>query len=72
MVLYLKIYLQNIIMRKSVSDTLTKKILHDIRNLNNLDENMLRQINQMSHEDKMEIIKTLNDMAQYLKEFIQA
>ena len=71
MVLYLKIYLQNIIMRKSVSDTLTKKILHDIRNLNNLDENMLRQINQMSHEDKMEIIKTLNDMAQYLKEFIQ-
>ena len=72
MVLYLKIYLQNIIMRKSVSDPLTKKILHDIRNLNNLDENMLRQINKMSHEDKMEIIKTLNDVAQYLKEFIQA
>jgi len=49
---------------------LFKKYIHDIRNLKALDKEMLRNIRDMSTEEKMNIIIALNDIVEYLKEIL--
>ena len=46
---------------------LLKKYIHDIRNINVLDEEMLNNIRIMSDDDKMNIIIALNDVIKHLK-----
>ena len=43
-------------------DKLFRKYLHDIKNMKTIDKEMLNNIRNMSHENKMEIIKTLNEI----------
>jgi hypothetical protein len=45
---------------------LFKMYLHDIRNLKILDKEMINNIRNMSNEDKMDIIITLNDVIEGL------
>lgn len=47
---------------------LFRKCLHDIRNMNKIDKEMIFNIKNMSNEDKMEIIIACLDVIDYLKE----
>jgi hypothetical protein len=49
----------------SVTD-LHRRYLHDIRNLKILDKEMINNIRNMSNEEKMDIIITLNDVIEGL------
>ena len=51
----------------SYYDELSKKYVHDIRNMNILNKEMMKNIYNMSHEQKMKIIEALNDMNEYLQ-----
>jgi len=47
---------------KLIEQELHKKYIHNIRNLKPLNKEMINNIYNMCHEDKMEIIKSLNDV----------
>ena len=47
------------------------KYVHDIRNLNTLNKEMLNNIRNMSDEKKMEIIIALNDVVDHLKIYFE-
>jgi hypothetical protein len=51
-----------------VKDKLLQKYIHDIRNMEKLTKEMIFNISNMSHEDKMNIILIQNDVIQTLKE----
>ena len=53
------------------SNDLFNKILHDIRNMKTLDNEMINNIRNMSDEDKMDIIIALNDVVVHLKEILE-
>ena len=53
-----------------ISD-LCKKYIHEIRNMKLLDKGMLSNIRDMSHEEKMDIIISLNDVIEYIKDAIE-
>ena len=48
----------------------TNRVIHDIRNMRPIDEQMLNEIRKMSEEDKMEIIAVCNQIIQLLVETI--
>ena len=50
---------------------LCKKYIHEIRNMNLLDKEMINNIRNMSNEEKMNIIISFNDMVGYIKEIIE-
>jgi hypothetical protein len=50
---------------------LLRKYLHDIRNIKLLDKEMINNIRNMSNEEKMDIIITLNNVVENLKSFIE-
>ena len=50
---------------------LLRKYLHDIRNIKLLDKEMINNIRNMSNEEKMDIIITLNNVVEKLKSFIE-
>ena len=47
------------------------KYLHDIRNMKTLDKEMIKNIRNMSNEEKMYIILSFNDVVENLKSFIE-
>ena len=47
---------------KLIEHELYKKYIYNIRNLKPLNKEMINNIYNMCHEDKMEIIKSLNDV----------
>jgi len=53
------------------SNDLINKILHDIRNMKTLDNEMINNIRNMSDEDKMDIIILLNEVVVHLKEILE-
>ena len=44
-----------------------KKIIHEIRNIRFLDNKMINDISELSHDEKMEIIITFNVVLDTLK-----
>lgn len=52
---------------KNSDDELFRKCLHDIRNMKELNNEMIIKIDNMSHKDKLEIILTFNEVLQALK-----
>lgn len=50
---------------------LFRTYLHDIRNMKTLDREMIRNIRNMSNDDKMDIILTMNDVINGLKAFLE-
>lgn len=50
---------------------LCKKYLHEIRNMKSLDKEMINNIRNMSNEEKMNIILSLNEMFEYLKNMFE-
>ena len=53
--------------KESIS-SLCKKYIHDIRNLNCCDKEMLSNIRDMSCEEKMYIILAFNDVVEHVKD----
>jgi len=49
---------------------LTSKIIHEMKDYIPLTVERLRQISELSHEDKMKLIQTLDEMVQSLVKFI--
>ena len=47
-----------------------KKCLHDIRNMKKLDKERIQNIRNLSHEEKMDIIITFNDVVEHMKEIL--
>lgn len=47
-----------------------RKYIHDIRNMKELNEEMINNIYHMTNEEKLEIILTFNDVVQGLKGLI--
>ncbi len=47
------------------------KIIHDIRNMRELTKEMIQQICNMSHEEKMQIIITYNEVLMSVDELLQ-
>jgi len=52
------------------ASVLCKKYIHDIRNMKSLDKEMINNIRNMSNEEKMNIIISLNDILEYMKDLI--
>ena len=50
---------------------LFRTYLHDIRNMKTLDREMISNIRNMSNDDKMDIILTMNDVINGLKAFLE-
>jgi BRCT domain type II-containing protein len=50
--------------------TQVRKYIHDIRNIKLLSNDELDNISEMSHNDKMELIKTYNAVMDTLKELL--
>ena len=50
---------------------LFRTYLHDIRNMKTLDREMIRNIRNMSNDDKMDIILAMNDVINGLKAFLE-
>lgn len=46
---------------------LYKKCIHNIRNMDPLDEEMISNIHNMSNEEKMNIIISFNEMIKYIE-----
>jgi hypothetical protein len=60
----------NLIKKKKIEpndSNLCIKYIHEIRNFNVLDEEMIDNIRLMTNEEKMNIITSLNDIFDYLK-----
>jgi len=51
-------------------NSLLNQIIHDIKDIVPLTPERVRQISQLSHEEKMEIITVFNDVTQSLMGFI--
>ena len=51
-------------------NSLLNQIIHDIKDTVPLTPERVRQISQLSHEEKMEIITVFNDVTQSLMGFI--
>jgi hypothetical protein len=45
--------------------------MHEIRNMKPLDTEMINNIRNMSNEEKMNIIISLNEMIKYVKDIIE-
>ncbi len=52
------------------SNHIIRKIIHDIRNYKKFDNDMLEEINNLNHEDLMEIIKTYNNIIDNVNEVL--
>ena len=52
-------------------NSLFRKYLHDIRNMQILDKEMINKIRSMSNEEKMEIIIAFNDVVEGIKILIE-
>ena len=50
---------------------LLRTYLHDIRNMKTLDREMIRNIRNMSNDEKMDIILTMNDVIDGLKALLE-
>ena len=50
---------------------LCKRYIHDIRNIKSLDKEMINNIRNMSNEEKMNIIISLNDVVEYVKGILE-
>ena len=50
---------------------LCKKYIHEIRNIKSLDKEMINNIRNMSNEEKMNIIISLNEMIEYVKNMLE-
>ena len=50
---------------------LYKRYIHDIRNIKPLDKEMINNIRNMSNEEKMNIIISLNDVVEYIKGILE-
>ena len=56
---------------KKNNKKILKKYIHVIRNINPLDDNMIKDIRNMSDEDKMEIIISFNAVVENVFSFIK-
>ena len=56
---------------KKNSKKILKKYIHVIRNINPLDDNMVKDIRNMSDDDKMEIIISFNAVVENVFSFIK-
>ena len=50
---------------------LFRTYLHDIRNMKTLDREMIRNIRNMSNDEKIDIILTMNDVIDGLKALLE-
>ncbi len=50
-----------------VTDKVFYSILHEIRNMKPLTPEMMRSINDMTSDDKMEIIRAYQDVVEFVK-----
>jgi hypothetical protein len=50
---------------------LCKRYMHEIRNMKPLDTEMINNIRNMSNEEKMNIIISLNEMIKYVKDIVE-
>ena len=50
---------------------LYKRYIHEIRNIKPLDKEMINNIRNMSNEEKMNIIISLNDVVEYVKDILE-
>ena len=57
-------------MMKNNNKTELSQIIHQIRNLKILNNDNIRNINSMSHDDKIQIIITYNAVIERLKDLI--
>jgi hypothetical protein len=48
-----------------------RRYLHEVRNMKTLDKEMINNIRNMSHEDKMDIIIAFNDVVETLKVYLE-
>jgi len=55
---------------KDCDARLIHKCIHDVKNMKNLNSEMINTIHNMCDHDKMNIIRILNDVVQSLKEVI--
>lgn len=53
------------------NDIFVKKIIHEIRNMKPLDNNIIDSISNLSNDDKMIIIMEYNIVVGKLKQFIE-
>lgn len=58
-------------MYKNYKNELLRKYIHDIRNMKELNKEMINNICKMTNEEKLEIILILNDVVQALKELLE-
>lgn len=68
---YKRQYIINNTKKINNENKLLKKYIHDIRNIRILNKEMLNDIDIMTHEEKMCIIITLNDVIDSIKYFIE-
>jgi hypothetical protein len=57
-------------MKNTNTKTELSQIIHQIRNLKLLNNDTIRNINSMSHDDKIQIIITYNSVIERLKDLI--
>ncbi len=57
-------------MKNTNTKTELSQIIHQIRNLKLLNNDTIRNINSMSHDDKIQIIITYNNVIERLKDLI--
>ena len=50
---------------------LCKRYIHEIRNMKPLDKEMINNIRNMSNEEKINIIISLNDVIKYVKDILE-
>lgn len=53
------------------SNKICKKVIHDIRNFKKFDNNILEEINNLNHEELMEIIKAYNNVMDNINDIIE-
>jgi hypothetical protein len=51
------------------NNILFKECIHKIRNMEILNKSMINEINAMSDKEKMEIIKTFNEIMEIIKSY---